>query len=209
MIPALLCLALLLPMAAEALIKGSTEPSQQCLVVGIADGDTLTARCGTSDNYRQVKVRLAGIDAPEKAQAFGNASKQHLSDLCFQRQAVIKIRLVDRYGRSVADVECKGQDVGESQVKAGMAWVYTQYAQGYTRLPQLQITAQTSKRGLWADKTPVAPWEFRRPSATKTATQPTTPKHESSAAHSNKCFTGARGGTYTITASGRKNYAGC
>ena len=116
----LMCLALLLPAAAEARINLLDQP-QQCLVVAIANGDTLTARCGDSANYRQVKVRLGGIDAPEKAQAFGNASKQHLSDLCFQQQAVIKVRSIDRYGRSVANVECRGQDVGETQVNAGMA----------------------------------------------------------------------------------------
>ena len=203
-----MCLALLLPAAAEARINLLDQP-QQCLVVAIADGDTLTARCGASANYRQVKVRLGGIDAPEKAQAFGNASKQHLSDLCFQQQAVIKVRSMDRYGRSVANVKCRGQDVGETQVNAGMAWAYTQYAQGYTRLGPLQVNAQTSKRGLWADKAPVAPWEFRRPRAARIVTQPALAKQEARGSHDSSCFTGVRGGTYTITPTGRKNYSGC
>lgn len=180
-----------------------------CLVVGIADGDTLTARCGAPGNYEQIKVRLAGIDAPEKAQPFGNASRQHLAGLCFQQQAVIAVRSKDRYKRTVADVTCKGHDVGEAQVKTGMAWVYTQYAKGYTRLPPLQTDAQAAKRGLWADKAPVAPWAFRRPEGGAAVTSTSTTSITPNVSHDSTCHTGARGGTYTITASGRKNYDGC
>lgn len=60
-----------------------------CLVVGIADGDTLTARCGEPGQYQQVKVRLSAIDAPESKQPFGNVSRQHLAELCFKQTAKI------------------------------------------------------------------------------------------------------------------------
>src|SRR6218665_3345252 len=102
--------------------------AEQCLVVGITDGDTLTARCGQPGTYRQVKVRLAAIDAPESAQPFGQRSKQALSDLCYRQEAQIVQRDTDRYGRVEADVSCAGQDAGTRQVAAGMAWVYTRYA---------------------------------------------------------------------------------
>lgn len=171
------------------------------LVVGVADGDTLTV---LDAGKKQHKIRLSGIDAPEKTQAFGNASRQHLAGLCFQQQATVTVKSKDRYGRAVADVECKGQDAGQYQVGDGMAWVYTQYAKGYTRLPPLQAGAKAGKRGLWSDGVePVEPWLYRRkpkqqqiPVVTNTASSET-------------CFTGPRGGTYTITASGRKNYGGC
>jgi endonuclease YncB( thermonuclease family) len=188
-----LCLALLLPLASQA--------QQSCLVVAVTDGDTIRARCGELGSYKQVTVRLGAIDAPEKKQPFGNASKQHLSDLCFEQNAIITERTKDRYGRTVGDVQCKGQDVGEAMVQSGMAWVYTQYAQGYTRLPTLQSEARTKRRGLWADKAPTPPWEFRHPSPVSVAHQ--------AVVHGAECHVGPRGGTYTITASGRKNYGGC
>jgi endonuclease YncB( thermonuclease family) len=133
-----------------------------CLVVAIADGDTLTARCGQPGAYEQVKVRIAAIDAPEKAQPFGQRSKQNLSDLCFREAATIKPSTRDRYRRTVADVQCKGKDVGEAQVAAGMAWVFDRYAVGHEHLYRLQDTAKGGRHGLWADPAPIAPWDWRR-----------------------------------------------
>lgn len=136
-----------------------------CLVVGISDGDTLTARCPTQDAahpYQQVKVRLAGIDAPERRQAYGERSRQHLAGLCFQQEARITVRTTDRYGRSVADVECKGQDAGMELVRAGMAWHYRQYGKQHMHLAGIEADARARRAGLWVDREPVAPWEFRR-----------------------------------------------
>lgn len=136
-----------------------------CLVVAIADGDTLTARCPSQDvahPYQQVKVRLAGIDAPEKAQPFGNISRQHLAALCFQQQATITPRTTDRYGRTVADVQCRGQDAGTEQVRSGLAWVYEKYDRGYEHLYPLQDEALKAGRGLWSQPEATAPWAWRR-----------------------------------------------
>ncbi|MBE0586547.1 MAG: thermonuclease family protein [Hydrogenophaga sp.] len=133
-----------------------------CLVVAISDGDTLTARCGQPGAYEQVKVRIAAIDAPEKSQPFGQRSKQSLSDLCFREAATIKPLSRDRYRRTVADVQCKGKDVGKAQVAAGMAWVFDRYAEGYEHLYRLQDTAKGGRQGLWADAAPVAPWDWRK-----------------------------------------------
>lgn len=135
-----------------------------CLVVAIADGDTLTARCPTEDAahpYQQVKVRLAAIDAPEKAQPFGQRSRQHLADLCFKTEATITPKTKDRYGRTVADVQCRGQDAGTAQVQAGMAWVYDRYAKGYGHLYPLQEAARDAQRGLWSEAA-VPPWGWRK-----------------------------------------------
>lgn len=132
-----------------------------CLVVAIADGDTLTARCGEPGAYEQVKVRIAGIDAPEKAQPFGQRSRQALGDLCHRETATIRASTKDRYGRTVADVECQGRDVGRTQVAAGMAWVFDRYSEGYEDLYPLQRAAKADRRGLWSEPAPVAPWAYR------------------------------------------------
>ncbi len=132
-----------------------------CLVVAIADGDTLTARCGEPGAYEQLKVRIAGIDAPEKAQPFGQRSKEALSDLCFREAATIKPTTRDRYGRTVAEVQCKGQDVALSQVSSGMAWVFDRYSEGHESLYPVQDTAKGGNVGLWLDPAPVAPWDWR------------------------------------------------
>lgn len=136
-----------------------------CLVVGISDGDTLTARCPTQDAaqpYQQVKVRLAGVDAPERRQAFGERSRQHLAGLCFQHQAKLTVRATDRYGRSVADVECQGQDAGAELVGAGLAWHYRHYGKQHMYLAGIEAGARERRAGLWGDQEPVAPWEWRK-----------------------------------------------
>lgn len=133
-----------------------------CLIVAIADGDTMTALC----NQKQVKIRLAEIDAPEKAQPFGQRSKQSLSDLCYQKQAEIRVQTKDRYGRSVARVICDGTDANAEQVARGMAWVYDKYVTD-TSLYELQNQARTNKRGLWTNHTPIQPWEWRKTSRKK------------------------------------------
>ena len=178
----------------------ASHAAQNCLIVGVTDGDTLKARCGTPAAYEQVKIRLSEIDAPESKQAFGERSKQSLSDLCFHQQAVITGGNKDKYGRTLARVECKGKDAAVHQVQTGMAWAYTQYLTDQA-VYRAQQAAQTTHVGLWADAKPVAPWLWRREA--KTATVQTVQTG------SGMCHTGPRGGTYTITASGRKNYSGC
>jgi endonuclease YncB( thermonuclease family) len=133
-----------------------------CLVVAIADGDTLTARCDPQADQpaQTLKIRLAEIDAPEKGQAFGNRSKQHLSDVCFKKQAEVRPQTTDRYGRTVARVICNGTDANVEQVRAGMAWVFDKYVTD-RGLYAVQDEARAARRGLWGDREPVAPWEWR------------------------------------------------
>ena len=127
-------------------------------VVSIADGDTFTGL--TTDN-KQVKCRIYGIDAPEKKQAFGNRSKQTLSDLIFGNQVHIKIQNKDRYRRAVVWVfTVEGKDVSAEMLKTGMAWHFKKYSKdaGYAEIENI---ARKQKIGLWADQNPVPPWEFR------------------------------------------------
>jgi endonuclease YncB( thermonuclease family) len=118
--------------------------------VGISDGDTLTARCGRAGAYERVRVRIAAIDAPEKAQPYGQRSKQALSSICFQEKALITEIDTDRYGRTVADVSCNGEDAGSRMVADGWAWVYD-----YNRLATSAAADSSScrtapGRGTWA-----------------------------------------------------------
>lgn len=138
-----------------------TSAALLCLVIAITDGDTLTARCGEPGAYEQVIVRISAIDAPEKRQAFGQVSRQHLAQLCFEQVATITPRTHDKYGRTVGDVECQGQDVATEQVRSGMAWFYVKYGKGYEHLRGLESDAREARRGLWAQEA-VAPWEWRK-----------------------------------------------
>lgn len=132
-----------------------------CLVVAISDGDTLTARCGAPGAYQQVKVRIAAIDAPERKQAFGQKSRQHLAQICFRQRATLHRLSHDAYGRTVANVRCGTTDVAAAQVSAGLAWVYTPYADQHPHLVPLQQQARASRKGLWAQPRPQAPWVYR------------------------------------------------
>lgn len=128
-------------------------------VVAVADGDTLTVL----RDREQIKARLVEIDAPEKAQPFGNRSKQSLSDLCFGKTATLADQGKDRYKRTLARVTCDGLDANAEQVRRGMAWVYRKYAPKDSPLYAVEIEAKAARRGLWADAEPMPPWEWRHP----------------------------------------------
>lgn len=127
-------------------------------VVGVADGDTLTILV---NGHKQIKVRLAEIDAPEKSQPFGQRSKQSLSDLCFGKSVALQKTDTDRYGRTVAKVYCDGIDANAEQIRAGLAWAYRKYLHDQSLLV-LENEARAARRGLWSDGEPVPPWEFRK-----------------------------------------------
>ena len=126
-------------------------------VVAIADGDTLTLLVGT----QQVKVRLLGIDAPEKKQAFGTRSRQELSDCAFGKEVVVTSKGSDRYKRVLGDVAVNGESCNLRQVSAGMAWWYRKYSPNEKTLEAAEAKARQAKRGLWVDPLPTPPWEFR------------------------------------------------
>ena len=137
----------------------SIGPILFCLVVGITDGDTLTARCdGISE---EIKVRLAEIDAPEKSQPWGKRSKESLSEICHMERSELQVINRDRYGRVVARTICNGTDSSREQIRRGMAWVYDKYAKDIG-LYQIQGEAQISRRGLWSDPAPIPPWKYRK-----------------------------------------------
>ena len=133
-------------------------------VVGVADGDTITVLDAHNTPY---KIRLQGIDAPEKAQAFGNKSKQSLHRLVHSKQVTIEFQKKDKYGRTVGKVVINGLDVCLEQIKLGMAWHYKQYASEQSKedretYAQAEQAAQFQQSGLWKEKNTIPLWEFRK-----------------------------------------------
>ncbi len=114
-------------------------------------------------NGKGERIRLHGIDCPEKRQPFGNRAKQFASALVFGKTVTVNVLDVDRYGRTVGEVILPdGQVLNHELVRAGLAWWYRRYAPDDDTLAQLEADARAAKRGLWADAEPVPPWEWRR-----------------------------------------------
>ena len=142
----------ILPLALQA-------RTADCFVVGISDGDTFT--CLTA-NRKPIKVRLAEIDAPEKAQPFGEKSRQMLASLIHKRHVTLDIQGGDRYQRTLATVyDRQGQNINLIMVQQGMAWAYRQYLHDVAYL-QAEQTAREHRRGLWRDRSPVEPHLWRQ-----------------------------------------------
>jgi endonuclease YncB( thermonuclease family) len=132
-------------------------------VVGVSDGDTVTVLDSTKTQH---KIRLAGIDAPEYKQAFGQVSKKHLSDLVFGRDAILDCGKTDKYRREVCVVMVDGQDANLAQVTGGMAWWYRKYQKEQTAQQRgayeaAEATAKAGRLGLWSGPNPVPPWDWR------------------------------------------------
>ena len=174
-------------------------------VVGVSDGDTITV---LDTSKVQHKIRLAGIDAPEKAQPFGQVSKEHLSGLVFGKQVTVETDKTDKYGRNVGKVLVNGTDANLAQIKAGFAWHYKEYVkeqstadrESYARA---ETTARSSTLGLWRDAKPMPPWEWRHggkdvPTALSAAS--------GCPCSGDAMCTGSRGGQYCISPNGKKKY---
>jgi endonuclease YncB( thermonuclease family) len=134
------------------------------LVVGVSDGDTITVLDQQKNSY---KIRLQGIDAPEKKQAFGEKSKQSLHDLVHSKQVRIEYDKEDKYGRIVGKVTVDDVDVCLEQLVLGMAWHYKKYQNEQSvsdraLYSETELKSKSLKLGLWSDDTPMPPWEFRK-----------------------------------------------
>ncbi|MEN9360626.1 MAG: Thermonuclease precursor [Verrucomicrobiota bacterium] len=148
----LLFLGILLTLTAVAEeIKGT--------VVRVSDGDTIVV---LDAGKTQHKIRLAGIDAPESHQAYGDKAKDSLAGMVAGKEVRVEVAGKDRYGREIGRVFAGALDVNLEQVKTGFAWHYAQYAKDAKDLAEAQEKARAGKLGLWKDKEPVAPWEFRK-----------------------------------------------
>lgn len=137
-------------------------------VVGITDGDTLTLL----DAYNtQIKVRLAGIDAPESAMNWGHKAKTALAEMTFRREVIVLWDKTDRYGRTLGKVVVDGKDVNLQLINQGMAWHFKKYQKDQSSVDRdlysrSEDEARVQKKGLWSDPNPIPPWEWRRGSRT-------------------------------------------
>ena len=133
-------------------------------VIKIADGDTLTVLV----DREQVRIRLSGIDAPEKRQSYGTVSRQALADLAFGKNVTVQATKLDRYKRTVGKViDDNGKDINLAMLEAGMAWHYRQYENEQSPADRViyrnaEEVARLNRTGLWREVDPVAPWDFRR-----------------------------------------------
>jgi endonuclease YncB( thermonuclease family) len=147
----LVCLCLWLPaLAGAATLSGK--------VVKVVDGDTIDVL----QDRTTVRIRLNGIDAPERGQAFGNRAKQFVLGVAARQTVTVEIRDVDRYGRSVGDEFLPdGRNLNREIVAAGYAGWYRKYSKDQS-LGRLEEEARRGRRGLWQDREPVPPWERRK-----------------------------------------------
>lgn len=134
------------------------------IVVAIQDGDTLTV---LDESNMQHRVRLTGIDAPEKRQAFGQRSKESLVDCAYGRAVVVVGDKFDRYKRLLGKVVANGEDCNLRQIKLGMAWHYKKYERTQPQnesasYAREEVLARELQLGLWKDDARTPPWDFRR-----------------------------------------------
>jgi endonuclease YncB( thermonuclease family) len=153
--------------AKEELTKEYAQPVIGVIsgkVVKVSDGDTLTI---ATDENKLVKIRLYGIDSPEKKQNFGDKAQDFLSQQIKDKYVTVDVIDIDQYKRSVGRVFIDDVDINREMVKEGYAWVYTQYC----KIPQraewerLQETAKEHRKGLWNSNNPIAPWQWRKDSS--------------------------------------------
>jgi endonuclease YncB( thermonuclease family) len=133
-------------------------------VIRVSDGDTVTL---LDREQRPHKIRLAGIDAPERGQAWGKAAGRALRLALLRRTASADCDTVDRYGREVCRLKLDQQDVCLAMLNAGLAWHYVAYIRDQPRdeaqrYAAAERDARQARRGLWAERDPTPPWEWRR-----------------------------------------------
>lgn len=127
-------------------------------VVSVADGDTVTI---LTDNDEQIRIRLYGIDAPEKGQDFSNKSRQFLHDLCYGKIVSIEKKGIDQYERVLGIVYINEFNLNKEMVRNGLAWYYDHYVKD-ADLEALEHAARKQKLNIWSMKNPTPPYEFRR-----------------------------------------------
>ncbi len=191
---------LLLGLVLLAPVTAATLAGQ---VVRILDGDTVEVLDATQHTQR---VRLGGIDAPEKTQAFGTQAKQRLADLAGGQAVSVDWEKRDRIGRVVGTLLGADRDVGLQLVREGSAWWYRAFADEQSAVDRVlyaaaELSARTARRVLWADAHPMAPWDYRHQPA------PTPRDLSNCSCGGTHLCTGSRGGRFCVTPSGAKRYA--
>lgn len=134
------------------------------LVVGISDGDSIRV---VDKNNKEERIRLATIDAPENGQAFGKPAKASLSEMIYKKHVQVVGATRDQYGRIIGEVYIGEMNANVEQLRRGFAWHYKRHARQQTRTKakeysEVERAAREKRVGLWRDKNPTPPWEYRK-----------------------------------------------
>jgi endonuclease YncB( thermonuclease family) len=139
-------------------------------IVKVSDGDTVTVLVSSSSSSSSptpIKIRLLGIDAPEKSQPFGRVCRETLADEIAGKEVQVQIQSLDRYGRSIGKILLGGRDINLTQIQKGCAWHYRHYMRNQppsdrSLYAEEEERARRQGLGLWKDSHPEAPWDYRR-----------------------------------------------
>jgi len=133
-------------------------------VLKVSDGDTINIQKVENGKFvgEMLKIRMYGMDAPEKSQDYGPESRQALEKLVAGKTLSIEVKNKDRYGRTVAVIYVNGKNINEEMVKTGNAWWYQEYAKNDTQFEECQQNAKQKKLGLFSRKGYIEPWIYRR-----------------------------------------------
>ncbi|MFC6999106.1 thermonuclease family protein [Rufibacter roseus] len=171
-------------------------------VIAVKDGDTIEL---LKDGI-PLRVRLQGVDTPEKRQDFGTRAQQFTAELVFGKFVELVVHDTDRYGRTVGEIILEdGRNLGYELIKNGFAWHYTAYSKD-PELARLEAEARADKRGLWDHPNPVAPWDFRRPKKGETAGSAAAPSVPKTAASSGASISNKNGKAFFCESKGAKTY---
>ena len=128
-------------------------------VTRVLDGDTIDIMDAKNVTHR---IRLYGVDAPEKCQEYGAVASLYLAIVLNNKSVEIISTARDRYGRLIGQVRCSGKDINAELVRNGLAWHYVRYAPQDVNLKGLEATAKSGAIGLWSSPNPIPPWQFRK-----------------------------------------------
>lgn len=156
------------PITAECQTKAEIKPKKAPQIanlnvriygksIKVDDGDTFIF---LDKNNRQIKIRIEGIDAPEKGMPYARKSKEYLEALLLNRDLVVVGKSYDQYKRLVAQISVGKQDVSEAMISSGLAWHYKKYNQD-KKLADLELKAKSQQLGLWQESSPMPPWKVR------------------------------------------------
>ena len=139
-------------------VSCAADPTLKGSVVKVTDGDTIVLLI----NNQEQRIRLNGIDCPERGQAFGTVARSFVGDLVFSKEVRVVSEGLDRYQRVLGWVYLEdGRCLNHELLKAGLAWHYKDYNSD-PDLAAMEVSAKAAKKGLWVDPHPIPPWEYRR-----------------------------------------------
>lgn len=147
-----------------ALLSFAAQADFTGTVIKVSDGDTIKVMDSQLDLHT---VRMTGIDAPEKNQDYGMASRDNLKSMILQKSVTVETDKTDRYGRELGKVLLGDTDINLAQIKAGLAWHYKKYERDQTTGDRVNYSAAEKEArafnyGLWRSANPIPPWDFRK-----------------------------------------------